>query len=294
MFPDAEEDSHAVVVHADTAMYQAKNKGKNQFVFFDKEIEKKLKYFQMIEEELYHAIKNNEFVFYYQPKVDILTKHIVGAEALIRWEHPQKGLLYPDVFLHIASEIGMSHKITLLVITQVCQFLQHNQDIFKGAIAVNIYANDLLELDFEKEIIHIIKKYDIQPSRIEFEITEDELIKDFNAVVVKIEKLRAFGIKFAIDDFGTGYSSITYLKRLPVDTLKIDKAFLDNLSDVSNQELIKLIINMAKIFNISTVIEGVENQSQLDFISENGADLYQGYIFSKAVEAKEFLLLLES
>jgi len=292
IFPDGEEDSHSVVVHADTAMYQAKHQGKNQFVFFDKNIEKKLKYFQMIETELYHAIENSEFVFYYQPKVDVITHAIVGAEALIRWKHPKKGLLYPDAFLHIASEIGMSHKITLLVLEQVCQFLQNNQNIFKGTIAINIHANELLELNFEKEIISIIKNNAIHPSRIEFEITENELIKDFNAVIIKMKRLREFGIKFAIDDFGTGYSSITYLKKLPVDTLKIDKAFLDNLTNKSNQELIKLIINMAKNFNISTVIEGVESQNQLDFISKNGADIYQGYIFSKAIDEKEFLLLL--
>jgi diguanylate cyclase (GGDEF)-like protein/PAS domain S-box-containing protein len=292
IFPDGEEDSHSIIVHADTAMYQAKQQGKNQFVFFDKEIEKKLKYFQIMETELYQAMKNNEFVFYYQPKVDISTQNIVGAEALIRWKHPKKGLLYPNTFLHVAVEIGMSHKITLLVLTQACQFLQNNQDVFTGTIAVNIHANDLLELNFEKEIINIIEKYGIHPSRIEFEITEDELIKDFNAVTIKIKRLRAFGITFAIDDFGTGYSSITYLKKLPVDTLKIDKAFLYNLTSESDQELIKLIINMAKNFNIRTVIEGVESQSQLDFISKNGADIYQGYIFSKAVSEEQFLSLL--
>jgi len=294
IFPDNEKDSHAVVVHADTAMYQAKHQGKNQFVFFDKDIEKKLKHFQIVESELSRAIENNEFVFYYQPKVNIATKQIIGAEALIRWEHPTKGLLYPNSFLYIASEIGMSHQITLLVLTQVCQFLKKYQDICKGTIAVNIHASELLELHFEKKIISIIKEHGIHPSRIELEITEDELIKDFNAVIIKIQRLKAFGIKFAIDDFGTGYSSITYLKKLPVDTLKIDKAFLDNVTNESNQELIRLIINMAKNFQIKTVIEGVENQSQLDFISKNGADFYQGYIFSKAVDEHRFIALLNN
>ena len=292
IFPDNEKDSHAVVVHADTAMYQAKHQGKNQFVFFDKEIEKKLKHFQIVESELSHALENNEFVFYYQPKVDLSNKKIVGAEALIRWEHPTKGLLYPDAFLQVAAEIGMSHQITLLVLTQVCKFLKEHNHIFNGTIAINIHASELLELHFEEKLIEIIKDYDISPSRIELEITEDELIKDFNAVIIKIQRLKEFGIRFAIDDFGTGYSSITYLKKLPVDTLKIDKAFLDNLSNESNQELIKLIINMAKNFNISTVIEGVEKQSQLNFIREHGADIYQGYLFSKAIEEEEFLTLL--
>ena len=294
IFPDREKDSHSVVVHADTAMYQAKHQGKNQFVFFDKEIERRLKHFQMIETDLYHAIDNDEFLFYYQPKVSIVTGEIAGAEALIRWRHPEKGVLYPDSFLHIASEIGISHKITLLVLTHACQFLQEHQDLFHGAIAVNIHANELLELHFEEQIIDIIEKHGIHPSKIEFEITEDELIRDFNAVIIKIKRLKTFGIRFAIDDFGTGYSSITYLKKLPVDTLKIDKEFLNNLADESNQELIKLIINMAKNFNISTVIEGVENQNQLHFIQENGADLYQGFIFSKAVDEEQFLSLLQN
>jgi len=294
LFPDGEKDSHSVVVHADTAMYQAKHQGKNQFVFFDKEIEAKLDYFQRVETELRHAIEKSEFIFYFQPKVSVETGEIMGAEALIRWNHPQKGLLYPESFLQIASDIGMLHQITLLVLTKVCQFLQQHQSEFEGTIAVNIHVNELLEPHFENEMMAIIKAHEIQPHKIELEITEDELIKDFHAVVEKIKRLKAFGIRFAIDDFGIGYSSITYLKKLPVDTLKIDKSFLKNLTDTSDRELIKLIINMAKNFQMSTVIEGVEEQNQLTFIRENGAKLYQGYLFSKAVEESLFLSLLQS
>jgi len=294
LFPDREKDSHSIVVHADTAMYQAKHQGKNQFVFFNKEIEAKLDYFQRVETELRHALEKREFIFYYQPKVSVETGEVMGAEALIRWNHPQKGLLYPESFLQIASDIGIVHQITLLVLTRVCQFLQQHQTEFKGSIAVNIHANELLKPHFETEIIGIIKEYEVQPHKIELEITEDELIQDFHAIVEKIKRLKAFGIHFAIDDFGIGYSSITYLKKLPVDTLKIDKSFLKNLTDTSDRELIKLIITMAKNFKMATVIEGVEEQTQLSFIQENGAELYQGYIFSKAIEESRFLALLQS
>jgi len=292
LFPDSEKSMQDVIVHADTAMYQAKNQGKNQFVFFDKAIELELKHLQFLEEELMHASKNDEFVFFFQPKVDTKTHKIVGAEALLRWQHPQKGLIYPDTFLDVLQSMGMIHNITLKALTSVCMFLESNKDVFDGAISINIGSNELLHSDFEKDIVSIIQKFDIDPSKIELEITENELIQDFEKAIVKIEKLREFGIKFALDDFGTGYSSITYLQKLPVDSLKIDKSFLQNITDESNQEIIKMILSMAKTFQICSVVEGIENQIQLRFISDNGADLYQGFYCSQAVDEKNFIILL--
>lgn len=292
IFPEKEKNIQAIIRHADTAMYQAKHQGKNRFLFFDQEIEAKLHYFQKLETSLQQAIAQDEFVFYYQPKIELATERIVGAEALIRWQHPEKGLLYPDAFLQIASEIGLSHKITTLVLTRVCRFLQQHHRLFEGSIAVNIHANELLEVGFEERLMEIVKHHGVDPSRIELEITEDELIRDFQAIVARMQRLKVFGIRFAIDDFGTGYSSITYLQKLPIDTLKIDKAFLDNVESQSGQELLRLIINMAKTFHLSTVTEGVETQSQLAFIKEHHVDMYQGYLFSRAVEESRFLSLL--
>ncbi len=294
IFPDHERNIQEVIVHADAAMYQAKHRGRNRFVFFDKEIELNLKQFSLLEEELNHAYENDEFRFYYQPKVDTVSNKIKGAEMLIRWQHPTKGLLLPAAFLEVAAEIGMRQKITRMVLSSACEFLQSNKDTFSGTLAINICSKQLVDPDFEQEIISAIKHYDVDPSRIELEITENELIKDFDLAISKIQTLQGFGLKFSIDDFGTGYSSITYLQKLPIDILKIDKSFMSNLSQDADRELVKMIINMAKTFKMSVVVEGVEEVSQLDFIKECGAQEYQGFYFSEAVNKESFIKLIEN
>ena len=293
LFPDEEKDAEDVVIHADTAMYQAKKQGKNQFVFFDKEIEESLKQLSLLEEEINNGLKNNEFKLYYQAKIDVKSNTICGAELLSRWEHPTRGLLYPDSFIETAKEIGVIAKFTTLALQTACQFLKEYGAQFKGSLALNITAKELLHPNFSKELIETVEKYNIDPSKLELEITEDDIIKDFNSAVLKIQHLQEFGIKFSIDDFGTGYSSITYLKKLPADTLKIDRSFLYTL-DESSKALVKMIINMAKVFHMKVVAEGIETQEHLDFIKENNVESYQGYFFSKAIEKKEFLKLLQN
>jgi EAL domain-containing protein (putative c-di-GMP-specific phosphodiesterase class I) len=165
--------------------------------------------------------------------------------------------------------------------------------VFDGVISINIGSNELLDPEFENDIISIINKYNVNTSQIELEILEDDLIKDLEIAIVKINSLKKLGINLSIDDFGTGYSSITYLKKLPVNCLKIDRHFTQNLHESSNKELIKMMINMAKTFNMRIVIEGVESESQLKFIKENGADQYQGFYCSKAIDQKSFIQLLK-
>lgn len=203
-----------------------------------------------------------------------------------------KGLIYPDTFINIASEIGMIHKITMLALENACQFIKSNKEIFSQPISININSNELLNPNFEKNIISMINEFDVSPSMIELEITEKELIKDFKTAIARIKRLKEFGIRFSIDDFGTGYSSITYLQKLPVDSIKIDRSFINTIYDKSNQEIVKMIINIAKTFNMCSIVEGIENESQLDFIAENGADQYQGFYFSKAIDEDSFKELL--
>ena len=293
IFPDNEKNIQEVIIHADAAMYQAKHRGRNRFVFFDKAIELKLREFSLLEEELNQAYENNEFVFYYQAKVDTMSNTINGAEMLIRWLHPTKGLLFPATFLEVAAEIGMRQRITRMVINSACEFLNANSTLFKGSLAINICAKQLMDPEFEQELISAIKHYDIDPSQIELEITENELIKDFDLAISQIIKLQAFGIKFSMDDFGTGYSSITYLQKLPIDTLKIDKSFMSDLSEDANKELVKMVINMAKTFNMSVIVEGVEDASQLNFVKECGAEQYQGFYFSEAIDKEDFIKLIK-
>ncbi|MBU1659253.1 EAL domain-containing protein [bacterium] len=291
-FPDNDTSINDMLIHADKALYKAKKQGKNQFVFFDNTIEIELKQFTKLEKEIKNSIINNDFVFFYQPKVDTFSGKIRGAEMLIRWRHPQKGLLYPDSFIEMSEQIGVIHKFSTLALETACNFLKSNLDIFSGCLAVNINSKEILHPNFEKEVISIISKNGVNPSRIELEITETAIIKDFDLVVGKIKNLQAFGIKFSIDDFGTGYSSITYLQKLPVNTLKIDKSFIQNLAEESNQELVKMIINMAKTFNMNIVAEGIENESELKFIQDNNVQQYQGFYFSRAVNEESFKTLL--
>jgi diguanylate cyclase (GGDEF)-like protein/PAS domain S-box-containing protein len=291
LFPDHEKNIQDVIVHADAAMYQAKQQGKNRFIFFDKAIELKLKQFILLEEELNHAYINDEFKFYYQPKVDTFTGKVYGAEMLIRWAHPNKGLLLPEEFISVATEIGMIPKITRLALQNACEFLSSHSEL-EGTLAINIGSNELLDTKFEQDVISTLNHYNISPEKIELEITENELIEDFEIALSKIVKLQTYGIKFSIDDFGTGYSSMTYLQKLPVDTLKVDRHFIVNISQGSDRALVELIINMAKAFKMQVVVEGIENESQLEIIRELKAEYYQGFYFSKAVNEEDFIKLL--
>ncbi|MFT7823731.1 MAG: EAL domain-containing protein [Sulfurimonas sp.] len=292
LFPGNEDDKNDVIIHADTAMYKAKAQGKNQFVFFDQKIENELKHYTILEKEIKNGLENREFTFFFQPKINTESGKIHGAELLIRWRHPEKGLLYPGSFITVAQETGMMHRITMLAIHAACKCLKSYSSLFGGTLAINISAKELLQQNFEGELISTVLGYNVPPSRIELEITEEEIIKDFDSGVIKMRNLQKFGFKFSIDDFGTGYSSITYLQKLPADHLKIDKSFFDDLSLDSNKKLIEMIISMAKTFNMGTISEGIESEQQLAFIKACGSDQYQGFYFSEAVDEKRFVALL--
>ena len=291
IFPNKESQVEDVIAHADTAMYQAKNNGKNTYAFFDSRIEANIKELAILEKDLKLAIENKEFVFYLQPKTTVESGSICAAEALIRWQHPKKGLLFPGDFLEVASSIGLIPDITWLALSSVCQFLQKNKE-WQGIVSINIQAHELRNPHFERTILDIIEKYGVDIKQIELEILEDDLIQDIEQAVSKISRLRDLGLQFAIDDFGTGYSSITYLQRLPVNNLKIDRSFTQNLHKESNRALMKMMISMAKTFNMKTVVEGVENEEQLEYIRSCGADIYQGFYCSPAVEEEKFIELL--
>ena len=291
LFPDGEKNINDIVSHADKAMYQAKKTGKNSFVFFDVDIEEKMKSKMLLEEEILQAFENDEFTFFFQAKVDVLTGEIQGAEMLVRWQHPHKGVLFPDYFIGAIEEMGHIHKLSIKALHKACSFIETNQ--YQKTLAVNISSKELLFQNFEDEVIEIISSYDINPMLIELEITETAIIEEFDIVVEKIKRLQEFGIQFSIDDFGTGYSSIEYLQELPINTLKIDKRFLQDCSNNSNKELIQIMINMAKVLKMKIIAEGVETQKQLQFLQENRCELYQGFYFSKAVDEESFKSLLK-
>ncbi len=291
IFPDTENNIEDIMIHADKAMYKAKKMGRNKFVFFNTEIENELKEFTLLEKEIKESIQNKDFIFYYQPKVDAQRASIVGAELLVRWMHPRRGLLFPDSFIDVSEEIGVTHHFSTLAIENACKFINSNKEIFTGSLAINISSHELLHPKFETKITSIISKYNTDPSRIELEITESMVIDKFDLVIKKIKYLQEFGVKFSIDDFGTGYSSITYLQKLPVNTLKIDREFL-NISEKSNKELVKMMVNIAKTFKMHIVAEGIETKEHLEFIKKIGIESYQGFFFSKAVDEQRFKKLL--
>ncbi|MCK4875537.1 MAG: bifunctional diguanylate cyclase/phosphodiesterase, partial [Sulfurimonas sp.] len=249
IFPSNEKTVQEVITHADTAMYRAKNRGKNQFVFFDKEIEANLLEFSFIDQEIKDGLDNSQFEMYYQPKVHAVTGKIDGAELLIRWNHPEKGLLFPDYFIDVANKTKAIYEFTTLALITACNFINSNKN-FTGSLSINVSTKELLHSNFEEKAIDIISAAQANPSQIEIEIAEDDLIKDFDIAIKKITILQKFGIKITIDDFGTGYSSIKYLQKLPVDTIKIDKSLVDDLSQSKNKDLLNIMINIGRTFNI--------------------------------------------
>jgi len=296
LFPDHEKSAQEVISHADIAMYQAKKLGRNQFAFFDHELDIESKRFLMIEKDLKRAVKEREFTLYYQAKVDITNNNIIGFEALIRWNHPTKGVLYPDSFLDVANDTRLIHDIGSFVIDEACKQLSlwKNEDIYdKYSISINISAHQFQKAGFAIHIQECIDKYNINASLLELELLEDTLIKDINGTIKTIEVLKAIGVCFAIDDFGTGYSSMTYLKKLPVNNIKIDRSFIMDLNAKDNQEIVKMIINYAKIFDLQVIAEGVENEFALEFLKENNCDIYQGYYFSRPIPINEISQLIK-
>ncbi len=292
LFPEGISDINEIINGADAAMYKAKEQGKDQFVFFSEEIDMKIKEAAIIENELQKAMMNDEIKFYFQPKIDIPNSKIYGAEILIRWEHPQKGILYPGYFLDVAKDMQLLPQFTKKAIETSCAFIQKYGDRFDGTFSINTNSSELSNGIFIDEILSIIQKYNIDAKKLEFEILESELIHDFSVVIQNIERLKSYGIQFSIDDFGTGYSSISYLEKLPVDTLKIDRYFVQNLRETTNKDLIKMIINIARSFNFKVVVEGIENLEELEFIKENGVKYYQGFFFSQAIDEKSFVKMI--
>ena len=297
IFPDDIGDVSDVITHADAAMYQVKNGSKNNFLLYDQQLAHEIKASSVLKDQLERACENGEFIFFFQPKVDTYTDKIKGVEILVRWQHPTKGLLLPSNFLDTALETGLLPKITALSILAACDFLESTKKYYNGTVAINISSAEISDPFFISNLVSTVGKYGIDTSRVELEITEDELIKNFNLAIIMIKKLQSLGICISIDDFGTGYSSITYLQKLPVDTLKIDRSFIKDIDTGQdadrNRVLVQTITDMAKILDIKVVAEGVESQSQLSVVKELGIEQYQGFLFSKAVDQKRFIEILK-
>ena len=297
LFPRNGDTADDMLRHADTAMYSAKDAGRNTVQFYLPEMQEAVEKRLLIESDMRHALNEDQFVVYYQPQVAVGAGHIIGAEALIRWQHPKRGLVSPLEFIPIAEETGLilalGDWILRTVVTQAATWLQQGVLAPGQTLSVNVSPRQFHQTGFVDKVAAIIGEAGIPPSCIKLEITESMVIGDVEDTIRKMEAIKAIGVKFSMDDFGTGYSSLSYLKRLPLDQLKIDRAFIKNLPhDTDDAAIVMSIISMARNLRLEVIAEGVENACELDFLHGQECFAYQGYYFSRPVPAEEFGALL--
>ncbi|MDF1880955.1 bifunctional diguanylate cyclase/phosphodiesterase [Sulfurimonas sp. MAG313] len=290
------QSSSEMIKNADMAMYKAKENGKNSYAFYTSEIGKKVLSSVKMNTALLKAIENHEFIVMYQPQIEISTGKIVGAEALVRWMHPEDGLIAPNDFIPISEEKGHIIEIGKQVLEQACYDMK--EWVTKGyglkTMAVNLSVKQIRQKEFIEMVKDILVKTKLDSSYLEFEVTETIVMKEYEHTFHTLDTLRDLGITLSIDDFGTGYSSLSYLKKLPIDKIKIDKSFIDDISDDENDVAItKAIIAMSHSLGLNVLAEGVEEESQLKILKELKCEKYQGYYFSRPVPADEFEALLK-
>ena len=286
VFPDDGRDVTALLANADMAMYRSKELGRNRSSEYSAELgESAIERFE-IEKGMRLGMENNEFHLYYQPKMEFSSGRMLGVEALIRWHHPQLGVLGPDRFLRIAEDTNFILPLGKWVIEQACRQARTWQDakLPRFSIAVNLSANQLADKALVEYVTEALRMSGADPAQIEFEITETAVIHNLDEAVVVLESLRALGLRLSIDDFGTGYSSLSYLKQLPVDILKVDRAFVKDLPHNRNDMAItRAVIAMAHGLSMKVVAEGVEERRQFDFLRDEGCDEFQGYFCRPAM-----------
>ena len=293
VFLDAQAKPQDILRQADTAMYQAKTEGRNRICFFRPEMQEKADIRLRIEKELRVAIAQNELHLVYQPQLDS-AGHCHSAETLLRWHHANEGFIAPDIFIVTAEESGLILPLGEWVLEQACRQLRQwqKEGLRVEHLAINVSPRQFRQKDFANKLCRVIDKHDIDPSRLTLEITEGIVIDD---TITKMAALKKIGFAIAIDDFGTGYSSLTYLKQLPLDQLKIDRSFVqDIIDDVNDAVIVETIIAMAKHLGISIIAEGVETEQQRQFLITNGCDLFQGFHLSKPLSARQFSAFLRS
>ena len=290
IYPDNGNTPEILLRNADTAMYRAKEKGRNGFEFYTEDMtEVALEKVQMIA-NLNRAMEKDEFEVYYQPQYDIRHKQLTGLEALVRWHHPTLGLIYPEQFLPFAEESGLIVALDRWTMRQSMQQLKlwEKLGFQPGRLSMNLTMQQIDQSDFLHFLVGLMSETDCDGASIGFEITEGQLMKDPIRTIEVLSHISDLGIKIAVDDFGTGYSSLAYLKKLPVDTLKIDKEFIRDLpGDADDISIVRSIIALAKSMRIDVLAEGVENDQQLQFLDAEGCGLIQGFLLSRPKPAAE-------
>ncbi len=276
---------------ADLAMYQAKTAGRNTLRFFDPTMQTRLDERSALEAELRKALNQGQFRLYFQPQVDAAGR-VVGAETLLRWIHPVRGIISPGTFIPLAEESGLILPIGHWVLETACAQLQRwstDPDTEDLVLAINVSARQFRQADFVEQVVAVLDASGADPTRLKFELTESLVLDNVDATIDKMARLKQLGISFSMDDFGTGYSSLSYLTKLPLDQLKIDRSFVFNLpNDINDGIIAKTIISMGRSLALDVIAEGVETAGQQQFLQDHGCHAYQGYLYSKALQPGEF------
>ena len=296
LYPDDGKEISELLQRSESAMRHVKANGGNNFHFFAAEMDQRARLRIELENHLRRALKNQEFVLFYQPKVDIESSRIVGAEALIRWIDPEKGMISPLEFIPVAEESGLIVPIGRWVLEEACRQNKEwrDQGLPPVKVSINMAAPQFRDRNIVSQVKEVIEKSGLPYRYIEIEITESMLVGDIETVIEKLNGLRDMGVDIAIDDFGTGYSSLSYLSRFPITTLKIDRAFVHDLeSNKNTAEITRAIIALSRGLELEVVAEGAENMAHIDFLREQGCDTVQGFFYSRPVDAESFAKLLK-
>jgi diguanylate cyclase (GGDEF)-like protein/PAS domain S-box-containing protein len=295
LFNDDDQSADELLKQADIAMYQAKDAGRNAMRFFDQQMQISIDTRVAMEADLRLAITENQFELYYQPQVNH-NRQIIGAEVLIRWQHPQNGFTSPADFIPLAEATGLILPIGAWVLETACIQLKSWENDFQAQhllLAVNVSARQFHQVDFVEQVQLVILRSGINPERLKLELTESLVLDNIDDTIIKMNALREIGVRFSMDDFGTGYSSLSSLKKLPLNQLKIDQSFVrDIASDPDDVVIVQTIIAMAKSLGMAVIAEGVETEVQRAFLEQHDCHLYQGYLFSRPVPIEQFETLL--
>jgi EAL domain-containing protein (putative c-di-GMP-specific phosphodiesterase class I) len=279
-------------------MYRAKAAGRNEISFFLPSMQEAADEKLRLSNQLRQALKQHELLLHFQPQVDF-SGTLLGAEALVRWQHPVRGMVSPGVFLSVAEETGLMQDIGQWVLRETCSYIKQWQDAGylreSQIISMNISGKEIASLDFVSTIRRALDETGANPNHLGIELTEGSLVSTGRDIVEKIMQVRELGVKFSVDDFGTGYSSLSYLKSLPLNTLKIDRTFVKDIHDASQDVvLVDTIIMMATNLGLEVIAEGVETEQELHYLHSKGCDVYQGFYFCKPLEIASFLEVLKA
>jgi diguanylate cyclase (GGDEF)-like protein len=296
IYPNDSSTAVELIKHAETAMHTTKERGPDDLSFYTEDMNLRARHQQNLESAIRQALEHDEFALHYQPKLDLKTGRILGAEALIRWFQPRSGWVHPADFIPVAEDSGLIVPLTQWVLRHACEQAQawRTMGLAPLRISVNISAIDFRQREFVDNLAAILKQTGLPPNQLELEITESVLMQNVDDTVDILNRIKAMGVRLALDDFGTGYSSLSYLRRFPIDVLKIDQSFVRGLHENSQDaQLISAIIGMGKSLELNIIAEGVETVEQLDFLRAQHCEEGQGFLFSKAVPAKDFAQLLQ-